>query len=198
MSQSRSNLRGELLERRRSLVQPERGLADGRIRHAVSAYLREHYPRPPVPPVVAIYWPIEGEPDLRPLEEEWPQLALPVVVRRGDPLRFARWNADTPIRPGPFQVPSPEAPDWVDPDFIVLPCLGFHVDPRGRIFRLGYGGGYYDRTLAILHRPTLGVAYTQSRLRTFEAAPHDIALDAVVTEEGREGAAGPLREPGVR
>ncbi|MFI4940954.1 MAG: 5-formyltetrahydrofolate cyclo-ligase, partial [Burkholderiales bacterium] len=111
------------------------------------------------------------------------QLALPVVVNADAPLLFAKWTPGDALAPDarglPMKVPMPAPPHvMVHPEALLIPCVGFN---RQRI-RLGYGGGLYDRTLAAVPRPlAIGIAYS-SALETFSAAPHDIALDAMVTE----------------
>ncbi len=184
MSPSRAELRLALLARRQAMSESEHETADARIRLALATAVGKLPAGTGGGPLVASYWPIAGEPDLRPLWPEWEQVALPVVVGRGMPLRFALWRPGTVMRAGPFGVPVPEVAQWVEPDFIVLPCLGFFVDQKGRCFRLGYGGGYYDRTLAAQTRPTFGVAYSESRLEEFPIAEHDVPLDAIITQNG--------------
>ncbi|HTN67184.1 MAG TPA: 5-formyltetrahydrofolate cyclo-ligase, partial [Burkholderiaceae bacterium] len=122
------------------------------------------------------------EPDLAPayatLAMRGVQLALPVVVARAAPLRFAHWIPGAPLVVGTFDVPVPREPTWVDPPTLLVPCLGFN----SARMRLGYGGGFYDRTLAGAPRPaTIGIAYGCLQAE-FEAAPHDIALDCILTE----------------
>lgn len=132
-------------------------------------------------PVVAIYAALPGEPDLASRLSHWRargwQVAVPVVVARDAPLRFARWDAQTAFAPAGFGVPEPVDPHWIDPTLLVVPCLGF--DPAG--WRIGYGGGFYDRTLAQRPCPAIGVGWDESEVSGFEPAPHDRRLDAVVT-----------------
>ena len=137
---------------------------------------------------VAIYWPFRGEPDLRPtistmLTEGASCVALPVVVEKNKPLLFRSWAPGDPLRRGVWNIPVPgaEAP-IVIPDVVVAPLVGY--DCAG--FRLGYGGGFYDRTLAALpSKPrVLGVGYTLSAMRTIYPQAHDIPMDVLVTEEG--------------
>ncbi len=182
MSPFRAELRLTLLARRKAMSESEHATADACIRLALAAAIEKLGAAAGARPLVACYWPIAGEPDLRPLWPEWKQVALPVVVGRGMPLRFALWRPGTVMRAGPFGAAVPEVAQWVEPDLIVLPCLGFFVDQKGRCFRLGYGGGYYDRTLAAHTRPTLGVAYSESRLEEFPIAEHDVPLDAIITQ----------------
>jgi len=139
---------------------------------------------------IAVYWPIRGEPDLRPLWEVWSsagaQLALPVVDAVAQPLRFVRWTPGEAMRTGKYGIAEPVGPDCPDPELIVVPCVGFDA----RAYRLGYGGGYYDRTLAAFathHRPgprVLGVAWDEARLQGLETEPTDLPLDAVISPSG--------------
>lgn len=137
--------------------------------------------------VLSGYWPIKGEPDLRPalagLHRAGVTIALPVVETRAAPLIFRRWTPETKLVRGDWNipVPPPEA-DVLTPDVALAPCLGWD----GACFRLGWGGGYFDRTLAALApRPfTLGIALSAARLTTIFPQPHDIPLDLILTEDG--------------
>jgi 5,10-methenyltetrahydrofolate synthetase len=133
------------------------------------------------------YWPIKGEPDLRPLlaalDAEGALVALPLVEVKAAPLVFRRWTRETRMVRGDWNipVPPPEAAA-VTPEIALAPVVGWTAEG----FRLGYGGGYFDRTLAALSpRPfTIGIGFQSARLATIYPQPHDIALDAVVTEAG--------------
>ncbi len=177
---------------------------------------------------VAFYWPLAGEPDLRATIIAWlaqdgrRRAALPLVVRAATPLRFVSWDADTPMRVGKYGIAVPDHadlsathPDLPDlalstrsgdviPDALLIPCVGF--DTRG--YRLGYGGGFYDRTLAALHgtadladldaqgavaapnagshsarRPaTLGIALDCTLVPALPTDVFDLPLDAIQTE----------------
>jgi len=133
------------------------------------------------------YWPIKGEPDLRPLLAALAAggviVALPVVEVKAAPLAFRRWTPATRMVRGDWgiPVPPPEAARLV-PQVALAPLVGWD----GAGYRLGYGGGYFDRTLAALApRPfVVGVGYEAARLATIYPQPHDIRLDAIVTEAG--------------
>jgi len=115
------------------------------------------------------------------------RIALPVVVIRAAPLVFRPWTPDCRMVQGFWKIPVPaEGPDVV-PDILLAPLLGW--DDAG--YRLGYGGGYFDRTLAAFSlRPlVIGVGLAAARLPTIFPAPHDIAMDAIVTEAGTPGRA---------
>ena len=131
---------------------------------------------------LGVYWPIRGEPDLRPAYDELAargmRLALPVVTGVDSPLRFVSWTPGEAMVKDGFGVAIPASYVTVMPQALLIPCVGFN---RNKI-RLGYGGGFYDRTLAPLSRPqTVGIAYSCG-LAEFDGAAHDIALDAVITE----------------
>ena len=133
---------------------------------------------------VSGYWPCKGEPDLRPwlasLTMRWARAALPVITERNTPLHFRLWRAGDPLERGIWNIPNPAKGAEVDPDIVVAPLVGF--DRAG--YRLGYGGGYFDRTLAVApNRPRIiGVGYGQSRLETIFPQPHDIPMEVIVTE----------------
>jgi 5,10-methenyltetrahydrofolate synthetase len=136
-------------------------------------------------PVMAIgvYWPLRGEADLSvayaELAENGVRLALPVVLARDAPLGFADWRPGEAMVRDAMGVAVPAELRMVArPPALLVPCLGFN----GAGFRLGYGGGYYDRTLALTPRPiTLGIAYACLEA-DFASAPHDVALDLILTE----------------
>lgn len=134
--------------------------------------------------VLGVYWPIRGEPDLSKLWVDWRGrgaiLALPVVDAAAMPLRFVRWAPEDSLIKGPHGVPVPQHGLTVSPELLVIPCVGF--DARG--YRLGYGGGYYDRTLALAQPATVGVAWGEALLPSFEPEATDRPLQTIVTPEG--------------
>ena len=171
-------LRRTLKERRRAIDHATRRAWDDRIGARVLAWWRA---TPGT--ALGVYWPLAGEPDLRPayaeLAEAGVRLALPVVLARDTALGFADWVPGEPTVADSLGVAVPAELRMVDrPDALLVPCLGF--DARG--YRLGYGGGFYDRTLALEPRPrTLGIAYA-CQLAQFEIGEYDIPLDEIVTE----------------
>lgn len=136
--------------------------------------------------VVGVYWPLAGEPDLRAAYAELAhagvRLALPVVLERHAALAFVDWTPGEPMLPDEAGVQVPADLRFIArPPALLIPCLGFNADG----YRLGYGGGYYDRTLASGPLPhTLGIAYSNQEA-VFGHAPHDVALDVIVTEKTR-------------
>lgn len=173
----RRALRREMVARRAALSDAEHAALSARIVEHLLASL-------PVPGVVAFCWPIKHEPDVRAVVERWAALgaraALPVVVAEDAPLAFRLWTADTPLEADRYGIPTPVAGDFVQPDTILLPLNGF--DAGG--YRLGYGGGYFDRTLATLSpRPqAVGVGFEINRLESIRPESHDQRLDWIVTE----------------
>lgn len=143
---------------------------------------------------LSAYWPIKGELDLRDLMADLHgrgvTLALPVVEVKAAPMVFRRWMPGMAMMRGDWNIPVPP-PDaeTLTPDIALAPLVGWD----GAGFRLGYGGGYFDRTLAALSpRPfTIGIGLHSARLATIFPQPHDIALDVILTEAGvqfrREG-----------
>ena len=136
--------------------------------------------------IVSAYWPIRGEPNLMPwmesLESRDIVCCLPVVVQPNAPLVFRPWRRGMKMTPGIWNIPTPAEGPSVVPDIVLAPVLGFD----GAGYRLGNGGGYFDRTLAVMNpRPyVIGVGYARLRIRTIYPQPHDIPIDVIVTEEG--------------
>jgi 5-formyltetrahydrofolate cyclo-ligase len=136
--------------------------------------------------ILGFCWPIRGEFDVRSLVERHLArggvAALPAVVREAAPLEFRRWHPGVPMQTGVWNIPTPKMRDLVHPDVVIAPLVGF--DRRG--YRLGYGGGYFDRTLAAAApRPfCVGLGYAESELATIHPQPHDIPMDLIVTERG--------------
>ncbi|WP_112312560.1 5-formyltetrahydrofolate cyclo-ligase [Pseudogemmobacter bohemicus] len=138
--------------------------------------------------ILSGYWPIKSEPDLRPwmlrLEAQGIRLALPVVETRAAPLAFRPWTKGAAMERGHWNILVPATTDHVIPDITLAPLVGW--DRSG--YRLGYGGGYFDRTLAALNpRPVaIGVGFQEAELATIHPQPHDIGLDAILTEAGQQ------------
>lgn len=137
--------------------------------------------------IVSLYWPFRGEPDLRPwlasVVDRGGVAALPVVVEKGRPLVFRAYRPGDALEKGVWNIPIPARGEAVVPDIVVAPVVGF--DPAR--YRLGYGGGFFDRTLAALPaRPlVVGVGYDLQAIPTILAQPHDIPMGLIVTETGR-------------
>lgn len=139
--------------------------------------------------IVACCWPYRGEFDARhaarQLRDAGARIVLPVVVAKGAPLEFREWWPGAPMGRGVFDLPIPEGTAVLQPQALLIPPVGF--DEEG--YRLGYGGGYFDRTLAALAAAgaaplKIGVGFETGRLPTVFPQPHDIPMDAIVTEAG--------------
>nr|WP_233865963.1 5-formyltetrahydrofolate cyclo-ligase [Paraburkholderia adhaesiva] len=142
------------------------------------------------PRSIGFYWPLRGEFDARGWIASWlaadtsRRAALPVIAERHTPLTFHLWTPDAPMREGHHGIPEPASQERVTPDLLLVPCVGFDAD----CYRLGYGGGYYDRTLAAWPGDalpvTVGIAYEACRIDdgVLEREAHDLPLDAVVTD----------------
>lgn len=153
---------------------------------ACGAALAQHVLGRPPPPgaVVSGFWPIGQEIDIRPLlnalHERGYAIVLPETPKRGNPLIFRLWIPGSVMVQERFGTYRPDG-EMREPDFLLVPLLAF--DRRG--YRVGYGAGYYDRTLAALPgRFRLGVAYAAQELDEVPAGPYDQRLDAVATERG--------------
>lgn len=136
---------------------------------------------------LAGYMPIRTEIDPLPAMAEaaaYGPVGIPVIEDRGLPLRFALWEPDMPLVDGPFGARIPEAPVYMEPEILIVPLVAF--SPAGG--RLGYGGGFYDRTLQRLRalRPTLafGFAFAAQEDADIPLEPTDQPLDGIVTEAG--------------
>ena len=139
--------------------------------------------------VVAGYWPFREEADPRPLMQvlaaKGHPLGLPRIARRTAPLEFRRWIEGDPMRKNFYEIAEPLAgAEIVKPSILLLPMLAF--DAAG--YRLGYGGGYYDRTLKKLRAErkvvAIGIAYAGQEVPGLPRREHDEPLDAIVTEKG--------------
>ena len=136
--------------------------------------------------VIAVYWPIRGELNLHPwmveASERGAQICLPVVIEKNQPVEFHRWSPDSAMAKGIWSIPVPADLGPVEPDVVIVPLLG--VDEQG--YRLGNGGGYYDRTLARLPEDLMiiGVGQAFARMKTIFPMPWDIPMKKVVLGDG--------------
>ena len=134
--------------------------------------------------IIGAYWPFRGEPDLRNwsirLLERGGRIALPVVVQKGWPLEYRIWSPGDPLERGVWNILVPSRGPAVQPSAVIAPLVGFDEEH----YRLGYGGGFFDRTLAAMARKPLaiGVGFALGRLPTIHPQPHDIPMDIVITE----------------
>jgi len=140
---------------------------------------------------ISVYWPFRGEPDLRPwiaaVNERGGHIALPVVIEKGRPLVFRAYRPGDALEKGVWNIPIPARGEPVVPDVVIAPVVG--ADARN--YRLGYGGGFFDRTLASLPRKPLviGIGYELQRIPTIHPQPHDVPMDVIVTEAAPGGPA---------
>ncbi len=180
LASEKAVLRSTLLARRRTIDPAMRSAWDAAICAHVLAWWTDARA-----PLLGVYWPLRGEPDLHPvyaaLAGRGVALALPVVQQADAPLAFTAWTPGEAMVKDGMGVAVPRQLRQVEqPPALLVPCLGFNGDG----YRLGYGGGYYDRTLAAPQRPyTVGIAYT-CLAAVFASAPHDVALDRIITERG--------------
>jgi len=134
--------------------------------------------------VVGVYWPFQAEFDPRPLIDtliaQGSSVALPAVVDKKGPLEYRAWRPGEPLVDGVWNIPVPEKRDVVTPQAVLAPLVGFDR----QCYRLGYGGGYFDRTLAALSPPprAIGVGFELSQIETIYAQAFDIPMDLIVTE----------------
>ena len=138
---------------------------------------------------VAFCWPFRNEPDLRPLMRSWlaegkPGFAalLPVVVDAERALAFRAWTPASPMLTDRYGIPVPASGEFLTPEALLIPVNAFDADG----YRLGYGGGFFDRTLAALDPLPLaiGVGFELARVESIHPEAHDMRLDAIVTETG--------------
>jgi len=180
-------LRKELLAQR--LAMPDRAWRSELLQRVMRVWLIE---RPDT--VIGAYWPIKGEFDPLPSLHRWkedgelldqPQrrrIGLPVVDKVHKTLTFHAWFPGCPMEEDAFGIPKPKDTELIVPTLLFVPCVGY--GPGG--YRLGYGGGFYDRTLATLSpKPfTVGLGFTGGFLDDFEPEPHDLPLDGILNENG--------------
>ncbi len=174
--------RERLYAARRTLPSDERAALTASLHEALSAHLT------PTPGMrIAAYWPIRGEPDLRAwmkdAAEAGAEILLPLVEEKNAPLVFRRWWPGCPMRRGAWNIPEPDGTDVAVPDVVISPLVG--VDDA--LYRLGNGGGYYDRTLARLDPPArvIGVGFPFCRIATIFPMPWDVPMDSVVLADGQ-------------
>jgi 5-formyltetrahydrofolate cyclo-ligase len=177
-SPAKADLRKELIAARKAMTADVKTQADARIATQLSSWLDAHQVQ-----VLGAYLPMAGEPDLLSLCAALPgrgiQVAMPVVLEKNQPLHFVHWQAgDALARDASGTMAPADRTRFVTPDAILAPCLGFTETG----LRLGYGGGYFDRTLAQTPRPlSVGIAYAFTKV-VFAADIFDIALDVILTD----------------
>jgi 5,10-methenyltetrahydrofolate synthetase len=174
----RREARARLIEARLAVPAEERA----RVAVEVATTL-ERVVRPEPGLTIGIYWPFRGELDLRgwmaAAHEAGARVALPVVVEKAAPLEFRPWSPDCAMTRGVWNIPIPADGQPVTPDVVIAPLVGFDAG----CYRLGYGGGFYDRTLASINpRPLIvGVGMAMAAIPSIRPQPFDIPMDAIVT-----------------
>lgn len=177
----KADLRKELLAKRQAVSEADRQ----RWNAAITRHVVDGFPQLATL-TIGIYWPYKGEFDPRHVVRHFRARgaisALPEVVQKAAPLQFRNWWPGVSMVRGVYDIPVPHGTELVVPEALIMPPVGF--DANG--FRLGYGGGFYDRTLAsIAPRPlSIGVAYEISRVESIRPQAFDMAMDYVVTERG--------------
>jgi len=177
----RAELRGQLIARRLAANVEDRARWNDAIDARIEALLAD------VPgKIIAFCWPYQSEYDARSLIlrllERGARAALPVVVASRQPMVFRQWTPDTMMLAGVYDIPVPADSPGVVPDVALIALAGF--DDAG--YRLGYGAGFFDRTLAVIEpRPMMvGVGFELARVPTIYPQWHDVPLNYVVTELG--------------
>jgi 5,10-methenyltetrahydrofolate synthetase len=186
-SEEKKALRKRLVEQR--LNMPDRLQRCDLLQRVLRIWLVN---RPDI--VIGAYWPIKGEFDPLPALHRWkedgelldePQprrIGLPVVDKLHKTLKFHAWFPGCPMEEDAYGIPKPKDTEVIVPTLLFVPCVGY--GPGG--FRLGYGGGFYDRTLSELQpKPyTVGLGFTNAFLEDLEPEPHDVPLDAILNDNG--------------
>jgi 5-formyltetrahydrofolate cyclo-ligase len=182
----RRGKREELIAARMALPGAAHATADAAIARRVDDCFDDIEPC-----LVGAYWPFRREfnvlPFLDSLIARGFSIALPVVLGKNQPLEFRNWTRATKLASGVYDIPYPAEGAAVQPKVLIVPVVGFDDDG----YRLGYGGGFYDRTLEVATpRPfCLGVGFELGHLETIHPLPHDIPMNAVVTEKSFYGRA---------
>ena len=173
--------RARLIERRMAAPLTERRGWSAVIEAQLERRIAER-----APAAIGFYWPFKAEFDPRPLVrrlfDAGMRAALPVVVAPKTPMEFRLWRPDAKMAIGVYDIPYPEERDIVVPDLVLAPLVGFDAAK----YRLGYGGGYFDRTLAVLQpRPfAIGIGFELGRVETVYPQSHDLRMDTIVSEAG--------------
>lgn len=173
----RPQLRQQLRKKRQDIASGQKTVWDEAIGQKLMAWYQQNRPAS-----LGVYWPIQAEPDLRPcyrqLQQAGCQLALPLVTAKDCPLSFLEWLADDDMTLDSYGIAIPAHGRTITlPPVLLIPCLGWSTAG----YRLGYGGGYYDRTLERQPRPlAIGIAYNCTQVE-FVAQAHDIAMDLIIS-----------------
>ena len=184
---AKKEIRKRLIEERKNL--PDRAERAAQLQQVMRIWL---VGRKDV--AIGAYWPIHGEFDPLPALHRWKEdgelidqpeprrIGLPVVDKVHKTLTFHAWYPGCPMQEDAYGIPKPKDTEIIVPTLLFVPCVGYGIGG----YRLGYGGGFYDRTLAQLQpKPfTVGLGYTGGYLDEFEPEPHDEPLDAILNDNG--------------
>jgi 5,10-methenyltetrahydrofolate synthetase len=186
-SDAKKRLRAELLQARQQM--PDRQARVDALQRVMRIWL---VGRPDT--VIGAYWPIKGEFDPLPALHRWKEdgelqgnaqrlrIGLPVVNKEHKTLTFHAWYPGCPMEEDAYGIPKPKDTELVVPTLLFVPCVGYGAGG----YRLGYGGGFYDRTLASLQpKPfTVGLGFTHGYVDDLEPEPHDQPLEAILNDNG--------------
>ena len=186
-AQTKKILRQQLIADR--LAMPDRAVRAAMLQQVMRIWLVAR-----TDTVIGAYWPIKGEFDPLPALHRWKEdgelldeplrrrIGLPVIDKLTKTLTFHVWYPGCPMEEDAYGIPKPKNTDVIQPTLLFVPCVGY--GPGG--YRLGYGGGFYDRTLASLQpKPfTVGLGFTQGFVDDLEPEPHDIPLNAILNDHG--------------
>lgn len=173
----RPELRQLLRQKRREITTDQKLALDILLGNKLLSWCQKNHPTS-----LAVYWPIQSEPDLRScyrqLQQAGFRLALPLVIGKDRPLSFLDWQAGDAMVEDAYGIAIPgHGRQVAQPPVLVIPCLGWNADG----YRLGYGGGFYDRTLASTPRPlAIGIAYACTQAE-FIVEDHDIPMDFIIS-----------------
>ena len=180
-------LRKRLIEERLTL--PNRQLLTERLQSVLRCWLVNRKDT-----IIGAYWPIKGEFDPLPALHRWKEdgelldqpvlrrIALPVINKETKTLTFHAWYPGCPMEEDAYGIPKPKDTEELTPTLLFVPCVGY--GPGG--YRLGYGGGFYDRTLAQLqpHPYTVGLGFTHGFVEDLMPEAHDLPLEAILNDNG--------------
>jgi 5,10-methenyltetrahydrofolate synthetase len=186
-SDAKKRLRTELLQARQNL--PDRQARIDALQRVMRIWLVGR-----TDTVIGAYWPIQGEFDPLPALHRWKEdgelqgvaqrlrIGLPVVNKEHKTMTFHAWYPGCPMEEDAYGIPKPKDTEMVVPTLLFVPCVGYGTGG----YRLGYGGGFYDRTLASLQpKPfTVGLGFTNGYVDDLEPEPHDQPLDAILNDNG--------------
>ena len=191
LAQQRKTLRARTIAAREALTAAHRAA----LMRQLESHLDQLLARL-APATLGFCWPYRGEPDLRAWVARWLAddaariAALPVVPHQAGPMVFRRWAPGMDMPLDRHGIPHPPDGELLVPDVVLVPCNAF--DAAG--YRIGYGGGYFDRTLAVMNPVAVGLGFEFARVDDVGPQAHDRAMDWILTERG----AFPARAPQPR